>query len=488
MRHAKIVATLGPAQTTYDDMRNLLSEGMNVARFNMSHGTHADHEERLELLRRASEDAGIPVAVLLDLQGPKIRVGTFADGQKPALGIGDRFTITSRDVAGDETIVSTSYTGLPGDVQPGDPLLIDDGRVRLRAVVVTETDVVTEVEVPGRISDHKGINLPGVAVSVPALTEKDLADLRWGLAHGADWVALSFVRGPEDIEDVRRVMAEVDVHLPVMAKLEKPQAIDRLQEIVAAFDGIMVARGDLGVELPLEDVPIVQKRAIEVARRQAKPVIVATQMLESMIESPRPTRAEASDCANAVLDGADALMLSGETSIGAHWLESVRTMARIIEATEAEGLDRIPSLGSTPHTRGGAITAAAAQIAHQLGIDLVCTFTQSGDSVRRMSRLRQRRPVIAFTPDPRVRNQLELSWGVRTHLVRSVHHTDQMARQVDKVLLSHGEGEEGQLCIIVAGSPPGIVGSTNALRVHVLGDALNGTAAAYRDEVDETGV
>src|SRR5690606_18509067 len=218
MRHAKIVATLGPAQTTYDDMRNLLAEGMNVARFNMSHGTHADHEERLELLRRASEDAGMPVAVLLDLQGPKIRVGAFADGQKPALAIGDRFTITSRDVAGDATIVSTSYTGLPGDVQPGDPLLIDDGRVRLRALEVTETDVVTEVEVPGRISDHKGINLPGVAVSVPALTDKDLADLRWGLTHGADWVALSFVRGPEDIDDVRRVMAEVDVHLPVMAK------------------------------------------------------------------------------------------------------------------------------------------------------------------------------------------------------------------------------------------------------------------------------
>lgn len=488
MRHAKIVATLGPAQTSYDDLRNLLAEGVNVARFNMSHGTHADHEERLERLRRAAADSDSPVAVLLDLQGPKIRVGTFADGAKPHLAIGDRFTITSRPVEGDGETVSTSYTGLPGDVQPGDPLLIDDGRIRLRAIEVTEKDVVTEVEVPGRISDHKGINLPGVAVSVPALTEKDLADLRWGLAHGVDWVALSFVRGPEDIEDVHRIMEETGVRLPVMAKLEKPQAVDRLHEIVAAFDGIMVARGDLGVELPLEEVPIVQKRAIEVARRQAKPVVVATQMLESMIESPRPTRAEASDCANAVLDGADALMLSGETSIGAHWLESVRTMARIIEATEAEGLDRIPSLGTTPHTRGGAITAAAAQIAEQLGIDLVCTFTQSGDSVRRMSRLRQKRPVIAFTPDPRVRNQLEMSWGVRTHLARAVHHTDQMARQVDKVLLSHGEGEEGQLSIIVAGSPPGIVGSTNALRVHVLGDAINDAAPAYRDEVDDTGV
>lgn len=488
MRHAKIVATLGPAQTSYEDMRALLDEGMNVARFNMSHGTHADHEERLGWLRRASEDAAQPVAVLLDLQGPKIRVGTFADGQKPTLVEGARFTITTRQVDGTDEIVGTSYAGLPGDVQPGDPLLIDDGRIRLRALEVTETDIVTEVEIPGRISDHKGINLPGVAVSVPAMTQKDHDDLRWGLRNGVDWVALSFVRGPEDVLDVRRVMDDVGVSVPVMAKLEKPQAIDRLRDIVAAFDGIMVARGDLGVELPLEHVPIVQKRAIEVARRQAKPVIVATQMLESMIDAPRPTRAEASDCANAVLDGADALMLSGESSIGSHWLESVRTMARIIASTEREGLERIPSLGSTPHTRGGAITAAAAQIAEQLNIDLLCTFTQSGDSVRRMSRLRQPRPIIAFTPDARVRNQMELSWGVRTHLVRTVHHTDQMARQVDKVLLSFGEGEDGQLCVIVAGSPPGIVGSTNALRVHVLGDALRGTAAAYRDEVDEDGV
>ncbi|WP_198393236.1 pyruvate kinase [Brevibacterium yomogidense] len=488
MRHAKIVATLGPAQTSYEDMRALLDEGMNVARFNMSHGTHADHEERLGWLRRASEDAAQPVAVLLDLQGPKIRVGTFADGRKPTLVEGARFTITTRQVDGTGEVVGTSYKGLPGDVQPGDPLLIDDGRIRLRALEVTETDIITEVEIPGRISDHKGINLPGVAVSVPAMTEKDHEDLRWGLRNGADWVALSFVRGPEDVLEVRRVMEEAGVSAPVMAKLEKPQAIDRLRDIVAAFDGIMVARGDLGVELPLEHVPIVQKRAIEVARRQAKPVIVATQMLESMIDAPRPTRAEASDCANAVLDGADALMLSGESSIGSHWLESVRTMARIIESTEREGLERIPSLGSTPHTRGGAITAAAAQIAEQLNIDLLCTFTQSGDSVRRMSRLRQRRPIIAFTPDPRVRNQMELSWGVRTHLVRTVHHTDQMARQVDKVLLSFGEGEDGQLCVIVAGSPPGIVGSTNALRVHVLGDALRGTAAAYRDEVDDDGI
>src|SRR5690606_1791247 len=321
--------------------------------------------------------------------------------------------LTSYDTGGSKCGASTRCKALPGDCRPGDVLLFDDGKVSVRVTAVTETDVTTVVEVPGPVSNHKGINLPGVAVSVPAMSEKDIADLRWGLKLGADLIALSFVRDAHDMDDVLRIMQEEGRRVPVIAKIEKPQAVRALRSIVGAFDGIMVARGDLGVELPLEQVPLVQKRAIELARRNAKPVIVATQVLESMIESPRPTRAEASDCANAILDGADALMLSGETSIGAHWLESVRTMARIIGATEAEGLDRIPSIGSTPHTRGGTITAAAAQIAQQLGIDLVCTFTQSGDSVRRMSRLRQRRPVIAFTPDPRVRNQLELSWGVR---------------------------------------------------------------------------
>ncbi|WP_029089127.1 pyruvate kinase [Brevibacterium album] len=488
MRHAKIVATLGPAQNSYEDMRALIDEGMNVARFNLSHGTHEDHAVRLDWLRRAAHDSGRTVGALLDLQGPKIRVGRFADGRKPELAEGARFTITTREVAGDAEAVSTTYAGLPGDVEPGDPLLIDDGRIRLRAVEVTDTDVVTEVEIAGRISDHKGINLPGVAVSVPAMSEKDVDDLRWGLRAGVDWVALSFVRSAEDAQDVRAIMAEEGVFVPLMAKLEKPQAVDNLRAIIDAFDGIMVARGDLGVELPLEDVPIVQKEAVELARRQAKPVIVATQMLESMIDSPRPTRAEASDCANAVLDGADALMLSGETSVGAHWREAVRTMARIIESTEQRGLDRIPPLGTEPHTRGGAVTAAAVQIAEQLGIDLLCTFTQSGDSVRRMSRLRQRRPVLAFTPEEKVANQLELSWGVVSHLVRQVHHTDQMARQVDRTLLQQGIADEGSLCVIVAGSPPGIPGSTNALRIHQLGDALRGATAAYRDEVDDEGI
>ncbi|GAB3047348.1 pyruvate kinase [Sediminivirga luteola] len=483
MRKAKIVATLGPAQKSYDDIRALIDEGLNVARFNLSHGDYEAHERAYRWVRQAAADTGRAVGVLLDLQGPKIRLGTFASGPVE-LSEGQTFTITTRDVPGGPEEVGTTHRLLPQDVNVGDPLLLDDGRVRLRAIEVTDTDVVCTVEVPGTLSNHKGLNLPGVAVTVPALSEKDERDLRWGLKMGFDWVALSFVRDASDVDRVREIMAEEDRRVPVIAKLEKPQAVENLRAIVDAFNGIMVARGDLGVELPLEQVPIVQKRAVELCRRQAKPVIVATQMLESMISNPRPTRAEASDCANAVLDGADALMLSGETSVGEYPVEAVRTMARIIESTEEHGMDRIPPLGTQPHTRGGAITAAALRVAQQLDISLLCTFSQSGDSVRRMSRLRAKETQLAFTPEEDVRNQLALTWGVETYLVDTVKHTDQMARQVDTVLLGEGRAQEGELVVIVAGSPPGIVGSTNALRVHRLGDAIKGAAPAYRDDSD----
>jgi pyruvate kinase len=336
------------------------------------------------------------------------------------------------------------------------------------------------VEIGGTVSDHKGLNLPGVAVSVPALSEKDERDLRWALGMRADMVALSFVRSAKDIADVHRVMDEVGVRLPVIAKIEKPQAVANLEEVVHAFDGIMVARGDLGVELPLEQVPLLQKRAVEYARRQAKPVIVATQVLESMINLPRPTRAEASDCANAVLDGADAIMLSGETSVGRYPLEAVRTMARIIETTEDEALERIPPLGTRPSTQGGAITFAAATVGDLLGVKYLVSFTQSGDSARRMSRLRSRIPLLAFTPEAAVRSQLALSWGIETFLTEYVQHTDQMVMQVDDLLLSLGRCKPGDLVVIVAGSPPGIPGSLNALRVHRMGDAVGGAAPAYR--------
>ena len=478
MRRAKIVCTLGPATTSAENLTELVRSGMDVARLNLSHGDHADHERVYLDVRRASDAEGRAVGVLVDLQGPKIRTARFENGPVELVR-GKQFTITTRDVPGDENEVGTTYAGLPEDVSAGDRILIDDGKLALVATEVTRTDVVCEVVEGGKLSNNKGINLPGVAVSVPALSEKDKDDLRWALRMRVDMIALSFVRNADDILDVHRIMDEEGVRLPVIAKIEKPQAVDNLEDIVRAFDGLMVARGDLGVEMPLEEVPLVQKRACELARRQAKPVIVATQVLESMIENSRPTRAEASDAANAVLDGADALMLSGETSVGKHPFAAVRTMARIIENTEEHGLHRIPPLGTRPHTKGGAVTAAAAEIGELLGCKYLITFTMSGDSSRRLSRVRPSLPMLAFSPSQWTRSQLALSWGVETFLVADAKHTDEMAMQVDEVLLAAGRVVEGDLVVIVAGSPPGIPGSTNALRVHRIGDARNRVAPAY---------
>ena len=344
MRRAKIVCTIGPATESAEQIQALVDAGMDVARLNRSHGDTEVHQRVYDNVRAAAQASGRSVAVLVDLQGPKIRLGRFVDG-KHNLAVGDVFTITTDDVDGTKDRVSTTHKGLTNDARVGDPILIDDGKVLVRVTAVEGTDVVTRVEVPGTVSNNKGLNLPGVAVSVPAMSDKDEDDLRWALRVGADIIALSFVRSADDYTDVRRIMEEENRVVPVIAKIEKPQAVENLAEIIAAFDGIMVARGDLGVELPLEQVPLVQKRAVELARRNAKPVIVATQVLESMTTNPRPTRAETSDCANAVLDGADAVMLSGETSVGDYPIETVRTMARIIEATEEMGRERIAPLG-----------------------------------------------------------------------------------------------------------------------------------------------
>lgn len=479
MRRAKIVATLGPATASYEDIRAIIDAGVDVCRMNLSHGTYDVHEAVYKNVRQAAADAGRSVAVLVDLQGPKIRLGKFEGGPYD-LAEGDKLTITIEDVVGTKELSSTTYKGLPGDVKPGDPLLIDDGKVALRVVSTDGTRVETVVEVAGPISNNKGINLPGVAVNVPAMSDKDEADLRWGLRLGADFIALSFVRDAADINRVHEIMDEEGVRLPVIAKVEKPQAVDNLEEIVDAFDGIMVARGDLGVELPLEAVPIVQKRAVELARRWAKPVIVATQVLESMITSPRPTRAEASDCANAVLDGTDAVMLSGETSVGEYPVVTVKTMARIIEATEEHGLDRIPSLGTKPRTQGGAITLAAAEVAEFVGAKYLCVFTESGDSARRMARLRTEIPMIILTPHESIRRRMALSWGVTSYLVDPVTHTDDMFGQVDDILLGQGLASEGDKVVVIAGTPPGIAGSTNDLRVHRVGDAHGQAAPAYK--------
>lgn len=454
---------------------------MDVARINRSHGSPEEHEAVVERVRRAAATSGRAIAILVDLQGPKIRLSTFRDGPQQ-LNIGDTFTITTDDVEGTKERVGTTFKGLPGDCSPGDLLLIDDGNVGVRVIEVTDTDVVTRVEVPGPVSDHKGLNLPGVAVSVPALSEKDKEDLRWGLCIGCDFIALSFVRSATDIEDVHRIMDEEGVRRPVIAKIEKPQAVDAIEEIVEAFDGIMVARGDLGVEMPLETVPLVQKRAIELARRAAKPVIVATQVMDSMIKNPRPTRAEASDCANAILDGADAVMLSGETSVGAFPIEAVRTMARIIENTEENGGERIAPLGAYVVDRPSVICEAAARVGERLDTKFLVTFTQSGASARRLSRLRSPIPMLAFTPLEETRRQLALTWGVQTYRVPEVRHTDDMVWQVDQVAQSTHLAERGDDLVIVAGMPPGTAGSSNLVRVHTVGDQVDYTIGGSHRE------
>ncbi|MDF9815755.1 pyruvate kinase [Streptomyces sp. SPB162] len=475
MRRAKIVCTLGPAVDSYDQLKTLAEAGMNVARFNFSHGTHAEHEERYQRVRKVAEETGRAIGVLADLQGPKIRLAKFADGPVELVS-GDEFTITADEVPGDKTICGTTYKGLPGDVSKGDPILINDGNVALRVIEVEGPRVRCLVVEGGVISDHKGINLPGAAVNVPALSEKDIEDLRFALAMGVDMVALSFVRDASDVKDVHRVMDEEGRRVPVIAKVEKPQAVENMEAVVMAFDAVMVARGDLAVEYPLERVPVVQKQLIELCRRNAKPVIVATQMMESMITNSRPTRAEASDVANAILDGADAVMLSAESSVGKYPIDTVKTMSRIVEAAEEELLKRgLQPLapGKKPRTQGGAVARAAAELADFLDAKTLVAFTQSGDTARRLARYRVPAPVLAFTTDPSTRNQLALTWGVETYVVPYVDNTDAMVEVVDTEMLKLKEYNAGDTVIITAGSPPGVPGNTNMVRVHHLGDDLS---------------
>jgi pyruvate kinase len=476
-RRAKIVCTLGPATASFERILQLVEAGMDVARLNMSHGTHRDHERVYQLVRQASDLTGRAVAVLADLQGPKIRLATFAEPDGAWLDAGQEWTVTTRDVAGDGSICGTTYAGLPGDVATGDTVLINDGKIRLRVVSTSLTDVRTEVVVGGHVGNHKGINLPGVAVAVPALSPKDVQDLEFALDLGVDCVALSFVRNASDASDVHRVMRSKGVVVPVIAKIEKPQAIENLEGIIAAFDGFMVARGDLGVECPLEDVPILQQCVIDLARLNAKPVIVATQMLESMIENPTPTRAETSDVANAVLNGADAVMLSGETGVGRYPIETVSTMARIVSTTERHALasghpQNVSEIDWQPKTKGGVVAKAAMEVADRLGARFVVAYTQTGDSARRMSRLRGAIPILAFTPSDSVRSQLALSWGIETFRIEAAEHTDEIVRLVDRVLTDAGRVVEGDLVVVIAGTPPAVSGSTNAIHVHRVGDSV----------------
>ena len=439
---------------------------MDVARLNFSHGDHADHEQNYKWVREASDKTGHAVGILADLQGPKIRLGRFTEGAT-VWATGETVRITVDEVQGTHDRVSTTYKGLARDARPGDRLLVDDGKVALVCKEVDGNDVVCEVTEGGPVSNNKGVSLPGMNISVPALSEKDKTDLRFALRLGVDFIALSFVRSPADVELVHEIMDEVGRRVPVIAKLEKPEAVDALEPVILAFDAVMVARGDLGVEVPLEDVPLVQKRAIQIARENAKPVIVATQMLDSMIENSRPTRAEASDVANAVLDGADAVMLSGETSVGKHPITTVQTMARIVTAAEIDG--EVPPLSHRPRTRRGVISYAAKDIGERLNARALVAFTSTGDTAKRVARLRSRLPLLVFTPSQAVRSQLALTWGAETFLVEDVSNTDKMIHSLDEALLSMDEYNYDDMMVVVAGSPPGIAGNTNMIQVHLLG-------------------
>ena len=472
-RRTKIVCTLGPATSSREKIEELVRAGMDVARLNLSHGSHDDHRQVYDILRKVSDESGRAVGILLDLQGPKIRLGEFAGGEAD-LAEGATFTITTdagEAEHGNSRLAATTYPDLARDVKPGDALLIDDGNIRLEVLETDGVRVKTRVVEGGPVRDHKGINLPGANVSAPALSEKDKADLEFGLSLRVDLVALSFVRRPEDVIEAREFMAARGAELPIIVKLEKPEAVARLREILEVADALMVARGDLGVEMPLERVPAIQKQSILLARRMGKPVIVATQMLESMIDHSRPTRAEASDVANAILDGADAVMLSGETSVGEYPVEAVQVMTRIIAATESGALDGTRDRRQPPATtKQEAIAESAVRAAQELDAAAVAVFTQTGVAVRLVAKYRPNPPLLAFTTESAVRSQLTLVWGAETFVVHTVSHTDEMVSQVERALLDLGRAKIGDLVVIVAGTPPGRRGTTNMLKIHRLGD------------------
>jgi pyruvate kinase len=471
-RRAKIVCTIGPATASPERMAGLVAAGMDIARLNFSHGDHAFHAEAYGDVRAASDASGRAVGVLADLQGPKLRIGTLVSGAAVLAG-GSRVVLSAvagdPDQPGTADRLFTGYAALGHDVRPGDTILLADGTVVLTVRHVAGGDVDCEVTRGGTIRDHAGMNLPGSMVSAPSLTAKDVEDLRFALRLGVDLVALSFVRRPEDAAAVRGVMDEEGIRVPVIAKLERPEALQRLEEVIDAFDGVMVARGDLGVETALERVPLVQKRAVELCRRRAKPVIVATEMLESMVVRNRPTRAEASDVANAVLDGADAVMLSAETSIGRHPVEAVRTMARIIAASESHLQVPATRARTVMLPEEEAIAVAAVSVGKAVDARALVAFTLSGASARLVAAQRPSLPVLAFTPEPRVRSQLALVWGVETFLEPAPGDTDEMIARVDQAMLDLRRAAPGAAVVVVAGTPPGTEASTNTLRVHRLG-------------------
>ena len=485
LRRTKIVCTLGPASQSEEKIEALVRAGMNVARINFSHGTRAEHAATMEIVRAVAARLGEPVAILQDLQGPKIRTGPLISGQPVELRTGQRFVLTTEAVSGTAERVSTTYELLPRDVKPGDQILLSDGEIQLRVEESGDTEVICQVVNGGLLAEHQGINLPGVAVSAPALTEKDRADLIFGIEQRVDYVALSFVRRASDIAEAKDLIKDLTAKaatpsldgsasrlIPVIAKLEKPEAIERLESILQVADGIMVARGDLGVEMPLEDVPLVQKRVIAQANSVGLPVITATQMLESMIHNPRPTRAEASDVANAILDGTDAVMLSGETAVGQYPVEAVQVMARIALATE--GHFSPASRPEIPQPRPGparAVSAAAHTLADHAGGGLIAVFTQSGMSAQLISKERPQATIVAYTPFESVYQKLALWWGVTPRLSHMAGTTEELIAWVDSQLQQEGLASPGTLVVIMGGMPIVSRSRTNFIKLHEIGES-----------------
>jgi pyruvate kinase len=469
-RRAKIVCTIGPASNTESALRMLMHAGMDVARLNFSHGSHADHAKIIETLRRMASSEGRTICILQDLQGPKIRTGALRGHQPVTLKSGARVTITTRDVEGAADLISTTFKDLPREMQPGSRILLSDGRIELRVKAVRGEDIECEVINGGTLAEHQGINLPGAALSIPALTEKDRKDLEFGIKHGVDLVALSFVRSASDIRTARGIIAARNSDIPVFAKLEKPQALDQLEAILEAADGVMVARGDLGVEMPPEKVPVIQKYVIRRAAEWRKPVIIATQMLESMIENPRPTRAEASDVANAIFDGTDAVMLSGETASGRYPLEAVQMMAKIVVEAE-ENLAEFMQPRRREHRRLSVSETICESIAHaaeDLDMAAIAVFTETGNTARMLSKHRPRSRIYAFSHMPAVCNRMNLLWGVQP--VRRDHalSSEDMLSTAEQELLRSGRVKSGDVLGVVAGTQMAS-GSTNFMRLHVVG-------------------
>jgi len=478
LRKAKILITLGPTSREPEVVEKLIAAGANGVRMNMSHGTHEEKAEDIARARAAAKKVGRPLAILVDLSGPKIRTRRLKDGQPVKLNPGSIFILTTEDIAGDENRVATNYSELPRVVQPGTRLLLDDGAIALTVESTTDTDVICRVVDGGLLGERKGINLPGVALPIESLTEKDVADLKWAVGQNADYIALSFVRRASDCERAKQLIAEAGGHAPLIAKIEKAEAIDHLDEIIEAADGVMVARGDLGVETSVELVPVYQKRIIENAIRNDKMVITATQMLQSMVSNPRPTRAEASDVANAVWDGSDCVMLSNETATGAYPIQAVATMARIIESAEAGEEKRVERLGRWTGRQTGrvsrALSEAAAFASEEMGTMVTAVFTDSGLMARRLSSLRHNQRIVALTHRPEVLCELSLIWAVEPLLITKAQSTEEMLKVGEQALLDAGVVDKGETIVVMAGRLSGL-GLSSSVSIYTVGGNLGPT-------------